>query len=170
MLLEPTSAGPDAATVEEVCQLVSEGESLGAALQEAGLGYRTWMEWHGTDPETRRRYAAARDRRAELVFEQLLTIADTPEPGTKTVEKVMDDGTSRTETTTGDMIEHRRLKCDVRKWVLSRMDPRKYGERVEVEHSGSVAALTPQDVRAALADSPLLRQLQAGPVVDVPAE
>jgi hypothetical protein len=37
------------------------------------------------------------------------------------------------------MIDHRRLKVDTRKWYLSKLAPKRYGDRIAVEHSGSVS-------------------------------
>lgn len=54
-----------------------------------------------------------------------MEIADTPQIGVKKVIKP--DGS--VETMEGDMIEHRRLRIDARKWALARMSPRKYGDR-----------------------------------------
>jgi hypothetical protein len=48
--------------------------------------------------------------------------------GTKTVVKA-----TGTETTTGDMIEHRRLQIDARKWILSKALPKVYSERLAVD-------------------------------------
>jgi hypothetical protein len=52
-------------------------------------------------------------------------IADTPQIGIKTVQKP-----SGTETTHGDMIEYRRLQVDTRKWLLSKVLPKVYGDRL----------------------------------------
>ena len=32
-----------------------------------------------------------------------------------------------------------KLQIDTRKWVLSRMNPKKYGDKQQMEHSGDVA-------------------------------
>mgnify|MGYP001290710800 FL=1 len=36
------------------------------------------------------------------------------------------------------MIEHRRLQIESRKWLLARLMPKKYGDKQQVEHSGSI--------------------------------
>jgi hypothetical protein len=48
--------------------------------------------------------------------------------------KIMPDG--KTETIKGDMIEHRRLQVDARKWMAARLAPKKYGDRVTNELIG----------------------------------
>jgi hypothetical protein len=37
-----------------------------------------------------------------------------------------------TEVTQADMIDHRRLQIETRKWLLARLDPMKYGQQVNI--------------------------------------
>jgi hypothetical protein len=73
--------------------------------------------------------------RQEKIFEEILEIADTPKEGIK--KKETDKGV---EITTGDMIQHRRLQVDARKWMLGKMNPKKYGDKLETDnnHSGKI--------------------------------
>ena len=63
-------------------------------------------------------------------------IADTPLEGEISEEGVDSKGQGFSKTTRRDMIEHRRLQVDTRKWALARMSPKKYGDRTALEHSG----------------------------------
>ena len=62
---------------------------------------------------------------AESLIDEIVEIADTPEFGIKKVTKA--DGS--VEQTEADMIEHRRLRIDTRKWAAAKMAPKKYGEK-----------------------------------------
>lgn len=73
-------------------------------------------------------YARAMAIRADDMFDEMVEIADTPMIGEKT--KTLADG--KVEISTADMTEHRRLRVDTRKWALARMNPRKYGDKVQV--------------------------------------
>lgn len=77
-------------------------------------------------------YARAREDQADTLADQIIEIADTPMLGIKT--KTDEEG--NVETTQGDMIEHRRLQVDARKWIAAKLKPRKYGERLNTEHTG----------------------------------
>lgn len=70
-------------------------------------------------------YTRAREIGYDRLADELLKIADTPQHGVKTTTKA-----TGTETTEGDMIEHRRLQVDARKWMLSKMLPKKYGDKM----------------------------------------
>lgn len=74
-----------------------------------------------------RKYAHARAKKADLLFGQIIAIADTPLIGTKTVAKEWG-----LEITTAGMIEHRRLQLDARKWLVVKLAPKKYGDKLQV--------------------------------------
>jgi hypothetical protein len=49
--------------------------------------------------------------------------------------------------------DHRRIMVDSRKWMLSKMLPKVYGDRLNLEHSGSVSradALTDEELQAVI--------------------
>ena len=80
-------------------------------------------------------YKRARDIQADVLFDEIHQIADTPQKGTKTVRRGEGDN-STVETTEADMIEHRRLQIDARKWLIGKMAPKKYGDKQQIEHAG----------------------------------
>ena len=65
--------------------------------------------------------------------EDIIDIADTPKVGQKTVSKA-----TGLEVTEGDMVDRSRLQVDARKWLLSKLAPKKYGDKVGVQHEGGV--------------------------------
>jgi hypothetical protein len=69
----------------------------------------------------RDQYARARDARADTLFDEILDIANKPIVGKKT--KYDKDG-NVVEVTEGDMIEHRRLQIDARKWMAGKLRAR----------------------------------------------
>ncbi len=85
---------------------------------------QTFYKWIDEDEIKSKQYARATSVRADSIFEDILYIADNVELGHTEKEK---DG--EIETTTGDMIQHRRLKVDARKWYLSKLNPKKYGDK-----------------------------------------
>ena len=64
-------------------------------------------------------YARAREERADLLAKEILEIADAP---------------------CKDAVEvaHARNRLDTRKWLASKLAPRKYGDRVEHDHKGGL--------------------------------
>lgn len=91
----------------------------------------TVFAWMRKFPEFLKQYARAKEESADAMAEDILDIADTPQMGEVTKTKA--DGS--VETRQGDMIEHRRLQVDARKWLASKLKPKKYGDRVDLTNS-----------------------------------
>ena len=119
------------AVADEICARLAGGASLVTICKDEAMpGRRTVLDWLDDDKHDsfRTKYARARDAQADLLAAQIVDIADTPLMGVKT--KTNDRG--EVETTEGDMIEHRRLQVDARKWYASKLAPKKYGDRQEI--------------------------------------
>lgn len=72
------------------------------------------------------------------MFEDMFDIAD---DGTN--DWVKRDGA---DVLNSEHVQRSRLRIDTRKWALARMSPRKYGDKIGVEHSGGVnITITPDD-------------------------
>lgn len=78
-------------------------------------------------------YAKARELQYESWSDQIIAAADTPLIGQRTKETV-EHGL---ETTTGDCVDRSRLMVDARKWILSKLAPKKYGDRTQTEITGA---------------------------------
>jgi hypothetical protein len=73
---------------------------------------RTVRRWALEDETFAPQYARAREIGYHAWFDQIIDIADTPVIGTKTITKA----NGEIQTIAGDMIDHRRLHVDTRKW------------------------------------------------------
>jgi len=120
----------NAATVETICNRLADGESLRAICADAKMPDKTTvLRWLTKHEDFRTQYARAREVQAERMAEDILAIADDGENDTY----VDDEGNQRTD---HDVIARSRLRVDTRKWLMSKMAPKKYGERVVTEHAG----------------------------------
>lgn len=139
----PTEFTPELA--RKICELLAEGKGLRQVCTEEGMpAESTVRSWAIDDVQG---FGAQYTRAREIGYlglgDEILDIADTPMVGSRSVSKP-----SGLEITEGDMIEHRRLQVDARKWVLSKMLPKIYGDKLETTHKGSVGVsliATPTD-------------------------
>lgn len=120
-------------TFKQILLGIEEGDSLRSVLKREGMpNSSTFYEWIDNDKEKSIHYARACEKRADTMFEQILEIAYTPEQGitTKETERGL-------EITTADMLGHRKLKIDSIKWMLGKMQPKKYGDKagIDIEES-----------------------------------
>lgn len=92
----------------------------------------TVYRWLSQREEFRNLYAQAREDQADTLADEIQAIADEPMAGKKITTKANGD----VETVEFDMIEHRKLRVDARKWIAAKLKPKKYGDKVEHEHGG----------------------------------
>jgi hypothetical protein len=131
----PSSYTP--ALADLICERLANGESLRAICTDAGMPAKsTVFKWLCENKAFSDQYARARETQADSLFDDILTIADTPVVGEK--RKTLPDG--KVEVSTGDMIEHRRLQVDARKWMAGKLAPKKYGEKITQEVTGADGA------------------------------
>ena len=112
-------------TFDSILEDIEHGYPLRTVLKNGGNpSSQTFYKWIDVDENKSKRYARACAVRADLIFDEMLVISDTPLSGvtTKTTEKGV-------EIMEGDMLGHRRLQVDTRKWVLARLEPKKYGDK-----------------------------------------
>ncbi len=116
---------------EQICEMLASGLSLRAICQEPQFPPESTVRlWVIKDegPGFAAQYARARDIGLDCLNDRLLEIAETPIVAQKTVQKP-DGGI---EITTGDAVDRSRLAVDAMKWRLSKMAPKKYGDRLEI--------------------------------------
>lgn len=124
----PSSYNAD--TVSALCERIAAGESVKSICRDKAMPSEyTVYKWLNDFPEFAKQYAHARERQADFYADDIIRIADECEDPQKA-----------------------RVQIDARKWKASKMAPKKYGDRQEVELSGSVeVALTPEARAAEIA-------------------
>ena len=125
----------DAALIELCSDLVEHTRSLLAFCKAHGFAHSTVFEWINDEraPHRADKYARAREARADVFAEQTIEIADEEE-----VNRVIDPETGAVEEVTFDAtaVARNRLRVDARKWLASKMNPRRYGEKQTVSVGG----------------------------------
>ena len=101
---------------------IENGCSLRASLlKDNRPDSTTFYKWIDNEEEKSTQYVRACEERANFIFEDILNIADDCS-GDK---KVTEHG----ETIDAEFVARSRIKIDARKWMLSKMQPKKYGDK-----------------------------------------
>jgi predicted DNA-binding protein YlxM (UPF0122 family) len=124
----------DAFGINQICELTADGWSMRKIAEEIGVDWSTMLEYIKADKDRIQQYARAREAQADKMVEDLLDLADNCRVGRKITNK--GDGT--VEIVTADMVERTRLQIDARKWLAGKMAPKRYGDKLDVEHSGNI--------------------------------
>lgn len=127
--------------LEEIWRRMSLGESLlSICADEEDFGapsaptIRRWVI-ADTPRGIAAQYARARELQYDSWADQITDAADKPLIGVRTKETV-EHGL---ETTTGDNVDRSRLMVDARKWILSKLAPKKYGDRLQADVTHGVS-------------------------------
>ena len=105
---------------------IESGKSLQKICEVDGMpDISTVMDWVNESKDFAEQYARAREIRADKLFEEILQIADS-KPDDKMVDKdwnlVIDSSA----------VQRNRLQVDARKWILAKMSPKKYGDKLDM--------------------------------------
>jgi hypothetical protein len=101
-------------------------------------------KWVIQDEAFGAQYTRAREAGMEALADEILTISDSQEGDVITTE----DGR---EIVNHDAIQRAKLRVDTRKWIMSKIAPKKYGDRLDLNHSGTISQLSDDAVNARLA-------------------
>ena len=107
-------------TAQAVFEHMVQGKSTLKSCEAVAVPYGTFMGWIADDAELAEQYARAREALIELMADQTLEIADAPVPSTES------------GATDSGAVQKQRLQIDTRKWLLSKLAPKKYGAKIEL--------------------------------------
>ena len=99
----------------QVIERIAQGESSPAVLREFGSTWTQLWEAIDRDPLIASAYAQARERRADVLADQIVEIADSEDDQMRAKNRI-----------------------DARKWIASKMQPRTYGDRIDMNVNGQV--------------------------------
>ncbi|WP_395019806.1 hypothetical protein [Dongia sp.] len=147
----PTDFTENLAT--EICLRISEGESVRSIVKDEDMPSSStifrWLldERYKTFWE---QYEKARNIQAELMFEELLEIADDGTNDYTTRMRGADGEEEEHQILNSEHIQRSRLRVDTRKWYLSKVLPKKFGDKLDLTSKGDKF---PQPLLYALRDN-----------------
>lgn len=114
----------DPEIAEEICVMIASSSiSVKAILlsEKRFPGLSTWMRWLNTNADCQQLYAQAKALQADLLGEDILEIADDPK-----------------------LEAHdKRIRVDARKFLMSKLNSRKYGDKLDVTSGGEALPAMP---------------------------
>lgn len=134
----------DAVGMDEICARTADCIPMRTIAADIGVSWATFADYISATPERVEQYARAREAQADKLAEDILAIADDGTRDTYTDA----EGNERTNQ---DVIARSRLRVDARKWLASKMAPKKYGEKMETKTELS-GTLRFEEVRRVIVD------------------
>lgn len=150
------------ALADTICERISNGESLRAICEDDGMPSKsTVFKWLGLEAEFADQYARAREAQADAIFDDILSIADDGQ--NDWMEKHDAEGENIGWRENGEAIRRSQLRIDARKWMAGKLKPKKYGEKLDLNVSGSLETVSEDQLNARITQ--LLGKAGTGGVV-----
>lgn len=139
-----------------VCEHLAAGKSLNWICEnvEGTPTPATILDWVRADPDTLGiQYARAREKGYMLIADDIIDISEQTHTWT-TVQELDEDGKPLLDAQgnptfrkvlvplSSDVIAHNRLRIDTRKWMLSKMLPKVYGDKLDLTSKGEKIGIT----------------------------
>jgi len=129
-------------TPERIAAILHDIESSTASTKaicaKNDISRSEWLLWLSKDEELSDRYARAKDKQLELMADEILDISDESSEDDIFIEEETKEGKSARRALNHEFVQRSKLRVDSRKWLLSKLKPKKYGDKLGVEHSGGV--------------------------------
>lgn len=118
-------------TTTQICIRLGLGESLREICRDEAMPDKsTVMRWLASHSEFRDQYASAREAQADYYAEEIIEISD--DGSNDWMERQRSDGSTE-EVENKEILNRSRLRVDTRKWLMARMAPKKYGDKLDID-------------------------------------
>jgi len=128
----PTDYTPE--ITKKICDRLSQGDSLRKICLEDEMPVQsTVFLWLSKYEDFSKQYAQARVSQMEAMAEETLEIAD---DGTNDFVTKTNKQGEEYEAFDFEHVQRSKLRVDTRKWLMSKMAPKKWGELKTLQHQG----------------------------------
>lgn len=119
-----------------ICERLVSGQSLRAITRDPDMpSAATVFKWLAEDPDFVEQYARAREAQADTLVDEMLDIVD--DGRNDWMERLDKEDLPIGWQINGEAVQRSRLRLDARKWMASKMAPKKYGDKVEQNITGA---------------------------------
>ena len=132
--------------LHSLCAGIAIGKPTLKVCEELGIGQTTLRNWLADDQNFVRQYARAKDDCADYMA------ADT-----QAIAEELPDGSLEPQVFTA----RQRLRFDARRWYASKLAPKKYGDKIDVDHGVQAGSTL---------EAALLSQIGTNPASRIKAE
>ncbi|WP_216636662.1 hypothetical protein [Arthrobacter sp. OY3WO11] len=139
---------------DRLCEQLASGKSMRTVCAAEEMpSMTTVFSWLRTNAEFLKQYERAKAEAADSLVDEMIDIAD---DGSNDWMEVTNKDGSEGWKLNGEHVQRSRLRVDTRKWIASKLKPKKYGDKLDVTSGGE--ALKPlvldSTVAARFGDAP----------------
>lgn len=118
---------------DEICDQIAEGKSLRTICVDESMPDKSQIfRWLRKNEDFRDQYARAKEEAVEAMIEDMIDIADDGTNDYMTITK----GNHSYNVEDREVTNRSRLRVDTRKWIVSKLKPKKYGDKLDLTSGG----------------------------------
>lgn len=119
----------------EVCARLAEGQSMRKIAKDEHMPSTvTIFAWLRKHEEFLNQYEKAKSECADMYAEEIIEIAD--DSSNDYIDVADENGETGATRLNTEHVQRSRLRIDARKWVASKLKPKKYGDKTTTELTG----------------------------------
>lgn len=114
---------------DRICEELAMGKSMRTVcLADDMPAIRTIFYWLRSNKEFLHQYTRAKEESVDAIVDEMLDIADDGSNDYMTITK----GNNTYNVEDREVTNRSRLRVDTRKWIVSKLKPKKYGDKLDV--------------------------------------
>ena len=122
---------------DKICQMIAQGQSVRSICAKKDIiSMQTFFRWLRENDKFREQYARACEERSYMHAEDIIEIADNAT--NDYMEKLEGDG----YIFNSENVQRSRLRIDTRKWLMSKLNPKVYGDKLDMTTNGNDIGVT----------------------------
>lgn len=117
---------------ESICARLAQGESMRKiSLDDDMPSCKTMFTWLRVHESFLQQYETAKAECADMYAEEIIEIAD--DTANDYIDVTDDNGATGATRLNTEHVQRSRLRIDSRKWIASKLKPKKYGDKIQQE-------------------------------------
>ena len=122
---------------DKICQMIAQGQSVRSiCVKKDMISMQTFFRWLRENDKFREQYARACEERSYMHAEDIIEIADNAT--NDYMEKLEGNG----YIFNSENVQRSRLRIDTRKWLMSKLNPKVYGDKLDMTTNGNDIGVT----------------------------
>lgn len=131
---------------DRICAELADGKSLRTVCKPDDMPSKTTVfSWLRKYPEFLNQYTRAKEESADALTDEMLDIAD---DGANDYTTEINQNGEEYKKVDKDHIQRSRLRIETRKWLASKLKPKKYGDKQYIETKDTTEELTDEQLNA----------------------
>lgn len=119
---------------DSICEEIAySNKGLVTICKAKKINASTFYDWVAANDALANKYARARELQADFLADEIIAISDDSSEDELFIESNDGSGKGATRVENKEFVNRSKLRVDSRKWIASKLKPKKYGDKLELD-------------------------------------